>query len=506
MSGIEQLVRTPAAQALGQTLAHSIWQGAAAALALAPILRISRSARLRYASASLALLLMAIAFGLTFALSLPPDGARGIQITAPEARRASASAGTPAFPSRNTTGVLPWLAPFWALGVVAFHLRALAGWTVTRRLRTVGVCAPSSAWRERLEDLRGRVRVSRPVVLLESSLANAPLVVGHARPVILMPVGLLAGLPAAQVEAVLLHELAHIGRRDYLINVLQTWVEAIFFYHPAAWWISSVIRAEREHCCDDVVVAIQGDPRGYATALAALEEYRGSAPAMAATGGNLLKRIRRLLQSPERPRTAFVPVLSATLIALAGAAALIAWQEQTPPPAESPRTPTVPGGPARRRVQSTAPDEARRTAAFTKWVTEDVVYLIDDRERAAFAALRTDEEREKFIEQFWIRRDPTPGTRENEMKEEHYRRIRYSNDRFSAGIPGWKTDRGRRYILNGPPDEIESHPSGDGGGAPYEEWRYKWIEGVGMDVIIRFEDPKRTGEYRQTRDPRTIRK
>jgi bla regulator protein blaR1 len=484
MSGIEQLVRTPAAQALGQALAHSIWQGAAAALALAPILRISRSARLRYASASLALLLMAIAFGLTFALSLPPDGARRFQSRTQEARRASAGAEMPAFPSRSGPGVLPWLAPFWALGVVVFHLRTLAGWTATRRLRTAGVCAPSSAWSERLEDLRARARVSRPVVLLESSLAKAPIVVGHARPVILMPVGLLAGLPTAQLEAVLLHELAHIGRRDYLVNVLQTWVEAIFFYHPAAWWISNVIRAEREHCCDDVVVAIQGDPRGYAAALAALEEYRGSAaPAMAATGGNLLKRIRRLLQSPERPRTAFVPVLSATLIAFAGAAALVAWQ-----------------------TQPAAPAESRRTAAYAKWVNEDVAYLIDDRERAAFASLQTDEEREKFIEQFWIRRDPTPGTVANEMKEEHYRRIAYSNDRFSAGIPGWKTDRGRRYILNGPPDEIESHPSGRGGGAPYEEWLYKWIDGVGNNVIIRFEDPKRTGEYRQTSDPRAIRK
>jgi GWxTD domain-containing protein len=351
-------------------------------------------------------------------------------------------------------------------------MRALVDWKATRRLRTAGVCAAPAVWLERLEELRARLRVSRPVLLLESSLARVPVVAGYARPVILMPVGLLAGLPAAQVEAVLLHELAHVGRGDYLVNVLQTWVEAIFFYHPAAWWLSSVIRAEREHCCDDVVVAIQGDPRPYVNALATLEEHRWSAaPAVAATGGNLVKRIRRLLQSPERPRSAVAPVLSVTLIALAGAAALVAWQAQ---PAEPPQSGMV--------------------SPYTKWVNEDVTYIISDRERAAFASLQTDEEREKFIEQFWVRRDPTPGTLANEMKEEHYRRVRYANDRYGAGIPGWKTDRGRRYIVSGPADEIEAHPDGGGAGGlgyPYEVWHYR--DG---DKWYLFTDPTRSGEYR----------
>jgi GWxTD domain-containing protein len=488
MSGLEQLVRTPAAYALGQALAHSIWQGAAAALALTPVLWIARSARLRYASACLALLLMAAAFGFTFARSIPQDVAPRSSISARETRRASDSAGSPVFSSGNAAGVLPWLAPFWAIGVLAFHLRALAGWTATRRLRTVGVCTPSPEWLERLEELRTRVRVSRPVLLLESSLAKAPVVVGHARPVILMPVGLLAGLPTAQVEAVLLHELAHIGRRDYLVNVLQTWVEAIFFYHPAAWWFSSVIRAEREHCCDDAVVAIQGDPRQYATALAALEEHRWSAaPAVAATGGNLVKRIRRLLQYPEGPRSAVAPFLSATLIAFAGAAALIAWQAQAPP--EPPQSPTTE---KTRRRQAERGD--RGETPYLKWVNEDVAYIITDEERAAFKKLETDEEREQFIEQFWVRRDPTPGTLANEMKEEHYRRIGYANDRYGAGIPGWKTDRGRRYIVSGPADEIEAHPGGSGAaglGYPYEVWHYR--DG---DKWYLFTDPTRSGEYR----------
>ncbi len=150
---------------------------------------------------------------------------------------------------------------------------------------------------------------------------------------------------------------------------------------------------------------------------------------------------------------------------------------------------------------------------FKKWLDEDVGYIITDEERAAFKRLGTDEEREQFIEQFWLRRDPSPDTMENEFREEHYRRIAYTNERFASGIPGWKTDRGRIYITFGPPDENESHPSGgtyerpieEGGGTtstyPFEKWRYRWIEGIGTDIIIEFVDPTMTGEYRMTMDP-----
>lgn len=152
---------------------------------------------------------------------------------------------------------------------------------------------------------------------------------------------------------------------------------------------------------------------------------------------------------------------------------------------------------------------------FRKWLNEDVTYIITDEERATWKRLSTDEEREQFIEQFWRRRDPTPDSEENEFKEEHYRRIAYANERYASGIPGWKTDRGRTYITFGPPDEIESHPSGgtyerpieEGGGTtstfPFEKWRYRYLEGVGnqTDIIIEFVDPTMTGEYRMTMDP-----
>src|SRR5258706_8798894 len=153
------------------------------------------------------------------------------------------------------------------------------------------------------------------------------------------------------------------------------------------------------------------------------------------------------------------------------------------------------------------------SSGFRTWIEQDVAYIITGPEREAFHRLQNDEEREQFIEQFWLRRDPTPDTAENEFKEEHYRRIAYANERYASGIPGWKTDRGRIYITFGPADEIESHPSGgsyqrpieEGGGEtstyPFEKWRYRYIDGIGNDVNIEFVDPTMSGEYRMTMDP-----
>ncbi|MGB0009063.1 MAG: GWxTD domain-containing protein [Candidatus Sulfotelmatobacter sp.] len=149
---------------------------------------------------------------------------------------------------------------------------------------------------------------------------------------------------------------------------------------------------------------------------------------------------------------------------------------------------------------------------YKKWLNEDVVWIITDQERAAFKQLSNDEERDNFIEAFWQRRDPTPDTEENEYKEEHYRRIAYANEHFAAGIPGWKTDRGRIYIMYGPADEVDSHPSGgsyerpmeEGGGEtstfPFEDWRYRYLEGIGQEVIIEFVDSCMCGDYHMTLD------
>jgi GWxTD domain-containing protein len=149
---------------------------------------------------------------------------------------------------------------------------------------------------------------------------------------------------------------------------------------------------------------------------------------------------------------------------------------------------------------------------YRKWLDEDVRWIITDEEKSAFMQLSNDEERDQFIEAFWQRRDPTPDTEENEFKEEHYRRIAYANEHYAAGIPGWKSDRGRIYIVFGPADEIDSHPSGgsyerpmeEGGGEtstfPFETWRYRYLEGIGQEVIIEFVDSCMCGDYHMTMD------
>jgi len=150
---------------------------------------------------------------------------------------------------------------------------------------------------------------------------------------------------------------------------------------------------------------------------------------------------------------------------------------------------------------------------YKKWIEQEVPYIITDQERQTFKKLTTDEERESFIENFWERRNPNPGNPENEFKEEYYRRIAYTNEHYASGIPGWKTDRGRIYIMYGPPNEIDSHPSGgsyqrpaeEGGGEtstfPFEDWTYNYIDGIGNNIKLEFVDPTMSGEYHLTMDP-----
>ena len=182
------------------------------------------------------------------------------------------------------------------------------------------------------------------------------------------------------------------------------------------------------------------------------------------------------------------------------------------PPGQASQDPMKRPIDAKKRRQQMKDYSKEIKGPYKKWLDEDVVYIITPEERAAFKQLSNDEERDNFIEAFWQRRDPTPDTEENEFKEEHYRRIAYANEHFAAGVPGWKTDRGRIYIVYGPADEIDSHPSGgtyerpmeEGGGEtstfPFEDWRYRYIEGIGQEVIIEFVDTCMCGEYHMTID------
>ncbi|MGO9088887.1 MAG: GWxTD domain-containing protein [Candidatus Sulfotelmatobacter sp.] len=221
-------------------------------------------------------------------------------------------------------------------------------------------------------------------------------------------------------------------------------------------------------------------------------------------------------------------LVSAGLMAAAAVAQDQQDQKPTDPPkdaaaaAQTSATQTQPADQAVDPLKRPANDKQKKknekalkielSRPYRKWLEEDVVYIITDEERAAFKQLSNDEERDNFIEAFWQRRDPTPDTEENEYKEEHYQRIAYANEHFAAGVPGWKTDRGRIYIMYGKPDEIESHPSGgtyerpmdEGGGEtstfPFEDWRYRYIEGIGQEIIIEFVDTCMCGEYHMTMD------
>jgi GWxTD domain-containing protein len=201
---------------------------------------------------------------------------------------------------------------------------------------------------------------------------------------------------------------------------------------------------------------------------------------------------------------------SPVLVGITAAALVI-----PPLPAQSSSSDETVSKPLSKKEQKRREKQLRKEleGPWKKWLNEDVIYIITDEEKSAFKHLQTDEEREQFVEQFWKRRDPTPDTEENEYKEELYRRIAYSNEHYASGIPGWKTDRGMIYIKYGPPDEIDSHPSGgsyqrpmeEGGGEtstyPFEDWRYRYLDGIGSDINIEFVDTTMTGEYHMTMDP-----
>jgi len=332
MIALETIFAQPIVRRLGWALLHFVWQGAAVALLLAAAMRALRrsTANSRYVVACAVMLMMillpvitmlrtdapapimsaekpkAVAPGSPPSPPAVPPPSRGRVQSQPQQEVPIASfvvtpASQPWRPWKERLSgflerCLPWVVCGWLSGVFVLSLRLLGGWAQTQRLKRRLVKPVAEQWQQTLGNLSMRMRFGRPVQLLESGLAQVPTVIGWLKPVILLPASAMSGLTSDQLEALLAHELAHIRRHDYLVNLLQSVVERLLFYHPGVWWVSHRIRAERENCCDDLAVVVCGNELAYARALTEMEGLRGAtrAPATAAGGGSLLNRIRRL--------------------------------------------------------------------------------------------------------------------------------------------------------------------------------------------------------------------
>ena len=357
------------AHAIAAALLHSLWQGALIAVvtaaALGALRRATAHARYIMACAGLAALVGA------FAITAARDVEGGLQTALKSARSTQpppllgpgpldfSSAIRELRPSDLNRSVQPtswparlerWSAaavPLWLAGVVLLSLRVAIGWIGLARLRRTQAVPAAADVAARVAALAARVRVSRPVRVVHSAAVRVPSVVGWLRPIILLPASALSGLSPAQLDAVLAHELAHIRRHDFAVNALQTAADVLLFYHPACWWLSRRVRMEREHCCDDIAVAVCGDRLTYAAALADLEALRQQpALALAATDGPLLQRVRRLIAPPHHGAT---PAWAALALPLAVGAIVIggvvvAKAQQAPEQARVPgMIRTIPG-------------------------------------------------------------------------------------------------------------------------------------------------------------------
>ncbi len=372
----------PLAQAVGLALLHALWQGAiiaaVAAAALGLLSRRSAAGRYGVACAALALVFI-VTVGTAWRSYSPREVTSAPAVVAAEPLPEDTvviTAGDPpsSWNDRWIAGHTlvrthaPQILLFWLAGVLILSIRLTASWSRARILAFEGAAEPDPSWRRIASRLGAALGLRDSVRLLVSRRVDVPSVVGWIKPVVLLPVSSFSGLTPEQLEMVLAHELAHIRRHDFLINVMQSIVETLLFYHPAVWWLSRQIRIERENCCDDLAVAVCGDPLAYARTLTQLEELRGlPSLAVTANGGSLMDRVRRLVAS-RSDRTLFSSGWTAAA-AITSFAALLALATaptfaerppkppQTPAPAAAPTPapPARPAKPARTRVEVRAP-------------------------------------------------------------------------------------------------------------------------------------------------------
>lgn len=363
MNALSAVLREPLLEQLGWMLVHSVWQCAAAAIVLAVTLRVLRRSETRYLTGCAALLGCVGCMAITFAMIQPAPQTQIIpRIGEPVSPILSLAPSldpiplsTQPQPTPSTPFPLSLAAVIWLSGVVMLCARHVMGWMSLRRLRHRSRWITDRPTLARLHAIMQRLGISRKVELAESARVQVPSMIGHLRPLILLPIGAIANLSPMHLDAILAHELAHIRRHDYLANLLQTLIETLLFYHPAVWWISTSIRQEREHCCDDIAVRIVGNAREYGAALAAMEELRLPAElAMAAGGGSLLKRIQRLVK-PEPRRGMVAPALLAIAVVLGVAACGHMTQSKTQ--AQEPSTQPIAASDSNLVRTSNDPDE-----------------------------------------------------------------------------------------------------------------------------------------------------
>ncbi len=339
MDFIHQLLPNDILQALGWTVLHSLWQAFAVALLLAAYLLAwqKTDARKRYAAGNVALgSILFLALG-TFGFYLnkshaEPELTGEIWSDEGELLGRYFMESNTGFFSEYFTPHLPLIVTVWGIGLVFFMLKLMGGLLYIQQLKNRMTSPLPSEWQEYVAMLCEELSIRRPVQVLESALAQTPMALGWLKPVILLPIGAVNHLSPVQVEAILAHELAHVLRNDYLLNLLQSVVETIFYFNPAVWWVSAHVRTERENCCDDIAVRLCGNSLAYAKALVSLQELQMAAPALAMpfskNKNQLLLRIKRILQ-PSQNKSNLMEKLSATLL-LTVAVVLLSVQANTP--------------------------------------------------------------------------------------------------------------------------------------------------------------------------------
>ncbi|HJU83791.1 MAG TPA: M56 family metallopeptidase [Holophagaceae bacterium] len=381
MTPLSPLLASPALKALGWALLHFLWQGALLGLlawaALSLLAR--RSPEARYAVGAAFLLAMPLAVLATFFILLLGGRAESV------ATAAAGAAAPVALPLSLRARLvleplLPWCVAGWTLGVGLLSLRLAGGLWWLQRLRTLEVSHVPAEWHLVLSRLCRELKLHRTVRLLRSAAVEVPMVIGWLRPVVLLPVSAFTGLAPLQIEAVLAHELAHIRRHDFAMNLAQSLLEALLFYHPAVWWLSARLRAERELCCDDVAVGLCGDALAYARALATLEGLRTEpqALALAANGGPLMSRIKRLLQPNLMPTPRLRGISLALLAVTVLGATTVALKDQVDRKAEVQRLRIVDGD-RNLKVESEGKVELKPDAATPVQVPADGRFRLDER-------------------------------------------------------------------------------------------------------------------------------